>query len=185
MEFLVRECVPGDERALSHVGRATILETYAGTSLNTDLYSYVETELSPESFRSLIVGDRSCAWIAEARPGNCAVGYALVRCGNTGRPFATSELERLYLFHRFHRLGLGKRLMDRILAHAVAHKTSAMSLRVNTQNASAIGFYERYGFSVIAEEPFRAGSHDYRVCVMRLALAEQRSDRTNNLQQYP
>jgi ribosomal protein S18 acetylase RimI-like enzyme len=56
--------------------------------------------------------------------------------------------------------------MDAALADAEASGTRQMTLRVNAQNANSISFYERYGFSSVAEEAFRAGKRNYRVLVM-------------------
>ena len=170
MDFRLRRCGPGDETAVSLVAQATILETYAGLAEGSDLYTYVKKDLGVESFRNLLASERACAWVIETEVGRCAVGYALLLSGEGAEPYATTELERFYLLYRFHGLGLGKRLMDEVLAHARAKRTTLMSLRVNSQNARAIAFYKGYGFKAVAEEPFRAGERDYRVLVMHLAL---------------
>ncbi|HLJ84769.1 MAG TPA: GNAT family N-acetyltransferase [Candidatus Eremiobacteraceae bacterium] len=152
------------------IGQATILETYAGIAQGSDLYAYVTKSLGAENFRELLASDRACMWVVETAVGSCAVGYALLVGGEGEEPFAATELERLYVFYRFHGLGLGKRLMDEALAFARAKNATSMTLRVNSLNAHAIAFYERYGFKTESEEPFRAGERDYRVLVMRLRL---------------
>lgn len=170
MDFSLRRCGPGDEPGLSVLGQATILETYAGIAEGSDLYAYVTKSLSAEQFRDLLASDRACAWVAETAVGSCAVGYALLLSGEGEEPFGATELERLYVLYRFHGLGLGKRLMDEAIAFARAKNSSVMTLRVNSMNAHAIAFYERYGFKTVSEEPFRAGERDYHVFVMRLQL---------------
>lgn len=60
--------------------------------------------------------------------------------------------------------------MNEVLEYARANGTRTMTLRVNSQNESAIAFYARYGFAVVSEEPFRAGERDYRVFVMQLTF---------------
>jgi ribosomal protein S18 acetylase RimI-like enzyme len=170
VEFNLRLCAPGDETAVSLIGQATILETYAGVAEGADLYVYASKELSVEEFRRLLSSDRSRIWVVETGVGNCAVGYALARSTEEGELFSMSELTRLYVLYRFHGLGLGTMLMNEVLAHASANRTRVMTLRVHSQNDRAIRFYERYGFKVISEEPLRAGERDYRVLVMQLAL---------------
>jgi len=170
-DFGVRPCGPNDAEALSLVAQATILETYAGVSEGSDLYTYVSSALSVEKFRDLLSSDGARAWIVETTNGRCAVGYALLLAeGDPAEPFATAQLERLYLFHRFHGQGLGKRLLSEVLAFARAQGTKLLTLRVYTLNTQAIGVYERCGFKTVAEEPFRAGERDYRVLVMHLTL---------------
>ena len=61
-------------------------------------------------------------------------------------------------------------LMNEVLAHARANRTRIMTLRVHSQDDSAIRFYERHGFKVVSEEPFLAGERAYRVLVMQLAV---------------
>jgi ribosomal protein S18 acetylase RimI-like enzyme len=170
VEFVLRLCVPGDETALSFIGQATILETYAGVAEGADLYVYASKELSVEGFRGSLSSDRARIWVIETAAGNCAVGYALALSTEGGEPFSMTELKRLYVLYRFHGLGLGTMLMNEVLAHARANRTRIMTLRVHSQNDSAIRFYERHGFKVVSEEPFRAGERAYRVLVMQLAL---------------
>lgn len=106
MEFVLRRCAAGDEKGLSLVSQATVLETYAGIAEGHDLYSYVSRELSVEKLREFLTSDRARAWAVETKVGACIVGFALVLSGNEGEPFSSTELARLYLFYRFHGLGL-------------------------------------------------------------------------------
>ena len=167
MQFLLRSCGRGDENALSLIGQATILETYAGLAEGEDLYAYVREEFSVGKVTEILNDELVKAWVVEVDPGKCVVGYALVLSQNKDRPFSTSELQRLYVLHRFHGLGLGTLLMDAVLEHARANKTTMLALRANSQNSHAIDFYKRYEFKVVSEEPFRAGERDYSVLVMQ------------------
>jgi ribosomal protein S18 acetylase RimI-like enzyme len=170
LEFRVRRCDAGDATAISLVGQATILETYAGIAEGSDLYTYVTKDLGVETFRGLLASERACTWVVETDVGKCAVGYAMVQSGESADADSTIVLERFYLLYRFHGLGLGKRLIEEALAYARARRCRVMSLKVNAQNTRAIGFYERYGFKTVSEEPFRAGERDYRTLVMHLSL---------------
>jgi ribosomal protein S18 acetylase RimI-like enzyme len=170
VEFDLRLCGLGDETALSLVSQATILETYTGVAEGADLYEYVGKEFGVEVFRGLLSSERARIWALETRVGMSMVGYALALSAEEGEPFSMTELKRFYLLYRFHGLGLGKKLMDEVLAHAHASRTRTMTLRVHSQNETAIRLYEQYSFKVIAEEPFRAGGRDHRVLVMQLDL---------------
>jgi ribosomal protein S18 acetylase RimI-like enzyme len=170
LEFRLRLCDAADATAISLLGQATILETYAGIAEGSDLYAYITKDLGVETFRGLLTSQRARTWIVETDVGNCAVGYALVLFGEGTEAVSTTVLERLYLLYRFHGLGLGRRLMEEALADARARESTLMSLKVNAQNTKSIDFYERYGFKTVSEEPFRAGDRDYRTLVMHLAL---------------
>lgn len=170
MDFRLRRCGADDATAVSLIGQATILETYAGLAEGSDLYAYVTKDLGVERFHALLADELVTAWLLEADVGKSAVGYALLLPGKGVNAETEMELERFYLLYRFHGLGLGKRMMDAVLEHARSTQAKTLSLRVNSQNARAIGFYIKYGFTTVAEEPFRAGERDYRVLVMHLAL---------------
>ncbi len=169
-EFVVRLCGTGDEEAVSLISQATILETYAGNAEGADLHAYVTTELTAEAWRKLLATDRARIWLAETSVGRCAVGYAAAISAEEGEPFSVTELKRLYVFYRFHRFGLGRKLMDEVMAHARASSTRRLTLRVAAHNENAIRFYGHYGFKIVSEEPFHAGERDYRVFVMQLVL---------------
>ncbi len=167
MDFVLRTCRPGDETALSLVARATILETYAGLSEGEDIYAYLTQALDEDEFHQWFAREDARVWCVEATPGRTAIGYALVHSG----PTAELELERLYVLYRFHGLGLGKSLMDEAITFAREKAYEGLVLRVHERNAPAIAFYERFGFSIVGDEPFHAGKREYRVLVMRKSLA--------------
>jgi ribosomal protein S18 acetylase RimI-like enzyme len=171
MEFVTRLCRPGDEKALSLVAQATILETYAGIADGDDLLSYVTSELSLADFTRILASDRIRAWIAETTAGKCPVGYALAVSDEHAQSFSSFELKRLYLFHRFHGSGLGKRLMQEVLSFARHMNSETIWLQVHEANAHAIEFYKRFGFLQTGADLFRAGKGSYRVLTLRLTLS--------------
>ncbi|MBV8636759.1 MAG: GNAT family N-acetyltransferase [Candidatus Eremiobacteraeota bacterium] len=167
-DYIVRECVAGDEVALSLVAQATILETYARWVRGANLYRYVTEELGEELFRTCLEDRAMRLWAAEVVPTGCIVGYAHA-LRDTTDPLAM-ELKRLYILHNFRSLGIGKRLMDESVSFACANASQSMVLRVHYRNEAAIGFYLGYGFQTIGEETFAAGDETSRVLVMRRDL---------------
>jgi diamine N-acetyltransferase len=170
MEFVTRVCKAGDEEALSLVAQATTLETYAGMAEGEDLVSFVTTELSVEEMRRILRDDLSRAWIVETVPGKCAVGYAVVVSDQPGEAFASFELKRLYVFHRFHGNGIGKRFIEDVFAFARQMKSETIWLQVQDLNRQAIAFYKHLGFVQTGVEQFRAGKGSYRVLRLSLTL---------------
>jgi ribosomal protein S18 acetylase RimI-like enzyme len=170
MELATRLCGPGDEKALSAVAQATILETYAGITDGDDLVAYVNAELSVADFGRIVVSDRMRAWIAETIVGKCVVGYAVAVSDENAKSFSSIELKRLYVFHRFHGNGLGSRLMEDVLSLAKQMKSEAIWLQVHEANNHAIEFYKRFGFVQTGAELFRAGKGSYRVLTLALTL---------------
>ena len=170
LEFIVRRCGSGDETALSLLGRATFLETYAGRSEAADLLAYAETEHSIESYRLWLANEFAHIWAVETAVGRSAIGYLVALISPNAVSGPEIEIKRLYLLYRFHRNGLGQLLMNEVLAAARQSRVVKFFLKVQDANQSAIDFYLHNGFRVVGEEPFRAGNRDYKVLVMRLAL---------------
>jgi ribosomal protein S18 acetylase RimI-like enzyme len=170
MDFATRLCRPGDERVLSLVAQATILETYAGITDGSDLVTYVNAELSPADFSRMLADNRIRLWIAETGIGKCAVGYAVAVSDEGEGSFSSFELKRLYLFYRFHGNGIGRRLMQEVLSFAERMKSESCWLQVHEANTHAIEFYKRCGFVQTDSGVFRAGEGSYRVLTLSLTL---------------
>ena len=99
-----------------------------------------------------------------------AIGYLVALISPNAVSGPEIEIKRLYLLYRFHRNGLGQLLMNEVLAAARQSRVVKLFLKVQDANQSAIDFYLHNGFRVVGEDPFRAGTRDYKVLVMRLAL---------------
>jgi ribosomal protein S18 acetylase RimI-like enzyme len=172
MEFNIRRCGPGDERALSALGRATFLETYAGTAEAGDILAYMETEHSVENYQHWLAGDSAQIWVVETAIGSSAIGYLMALDLDDAGLSAQMEIKRIYLLYRFHRNGIGNLLMNEILATAREKRVTALILKVQEVNQNAIDFYFQHGFRIVGDEPFRAGERDYTVLVMKLDLSK-------------
>lgn len=91
-------------------------------------------------------GQIAGTFILRHRPGEA---YALADWGNR---LDYSEILVLYTFAvhpRFLRRGIGKQLMEFILAHAAREKIKAVRLDVYEKNTPAIRLYEQMGFQYV------------------------------------
>ena len=171
MEFNTRLCRPGDESALSLIAQGTSLETYAGFADGEDLVMHANAESSVKVFSEIVRSQHMRAWIAETVTGKCPVGYAVAVADGRDKSFASFELKRLYVFHRFHANGLGKRLLEDVLRFAKERNSGKIWLEVQDSNAHAIQFYKRFGFVQTGVGLFPAGKGSYRVLIMELTFA--------------
>jgi len=66
------------------------------------------------------------------------------------RTDATDELklDKLYVHHDFHGVGIGRSLIASAQAAAIAQRRTTLILNVNKNNVKAIRAYERSGFSI-------------------------------------
>jgi ribosomal protein S18 acetylase RimI-like enzyme len=170
----VRACAQGDEHALALVGQATFLEAFAGVLSGEDILLHCATQHAPAIYKSWLVDGRARVWLAEIEPGNAPVGYLVVAPASlplSDLRDADIEVKRIYLLHRVQGTGLGKRLMQEAIGHAVRVGSRRLLLGVYGRNDRAIAFYERLGFTRVGTRRFRVGNHDYDDLILGLDLA--------------
>lgn len=170
MSWQLRPAVAADADALALVAAATFLQTYAGVLAGEDLVAHCRERLSRAAFADLLAGP---GWVmlAEHGEGGAPVGYAVTVPSDlpVARP-GDVELLRLYALAAFHGTGLGAALMDDAARAARAAGRSRLLLGVYHGNARARRFYERQGFTIVGERPFRVGATTYLDPVYALAL---------------
>ena len=159
VKVAVREADARDVAALSLVGAATFLETFAGLLDGEAIVEHCRIRQSENYYRtSLSSGCR--AFVAEALPGGAPVGFALI--GPPDLPVAVDgdlELKRIYILSRFQGSGTGSTLMDAVLEAAAKYRR--LLLGVYTGNSAVRAFYERKGFAPIGKRDFYVGEVAY------------------------
>lgn len=169
----IRPAGPRDASALSLVGRATFLETFAGVLDGDGVLEHCEGPHSAETYARWLNDGGSRLWLAEAARGGAAVGYAVLSTPNlpVQDPSPTDiELKRIYLLSRFHGGGLGSRLMETAIAEAAVMGRRRVLLGVYAHNVLAIGFYEKRGFLRVGARRFQVGRREYDDVVMARTL---------------
>lgn len=101
--------------------------------------------------------------------------YWIARYGHEDAGFVSSFkkddvtwIKKLYILPARQGLGIGRALIGMAKDHFAPQR--ALSLNVNTGNARAIAFYEKYGFAVEKEVPVRMGPFDFTDYVMTKVL---------------
>ena len=98
------------------------------------------------AFRSELAAPYNRYFIARDEAGE-VVGYAGVALlGDTAHPEA--EVHTIGVDPACHRGGVGTRLLEQLLAEA-DHRGGPVFLEVRTDNAPAIGLYDKHGFHII------------------------------------
>jgi len=166
-EAVISRCQPGDEAALSLLGQATFLETFAGVISGQDILEHCRHQHASEKYAMWLNDPASAVWIAEVEPGRAPVGYLVLTAPDL--PLADlsphdAEVKRIYLLSRFHGSGIGRRLMDEARRHAAINGRRRLLLGVYEGNTAAIRFYEKAGFRRVGERTFKVGAtiyHDF------------------------
>ena len=68
------------------------------------------------------------------------------------------KLHKLYISTDVQGRGYGRAMVDRVMADVGEYGAARLRLNVNIHNASAIGFYEKYGFRKAYDEDIDIGS---------------------------
>lgn len=170
MDIRIRRADADDAHALSAVARATFLATFADTVGWPDMQARGRDEDSPEAFREHAeAGDP--VWVAEVRDTRAPVGFAMLCAPDL--PVETGpgdiELKRIYALHRVHGMGVGRRLLEAVEAHAREAGRSRLLLGVHAENPT-IAWYGRRGFAAVGTRRFRVGGAWFDDLVMAKSL---------------
>lgn len=163
MTVSIRPCTPGDAVALSTVAAATFLETYAGIVEGRDILHHCQTTHAVAAYEALLADPARRLFLAEMEPGGAPVGFILVSPPDLPTPTGEGDIEltRIYLLHRFHGTGLGRRLLDTAVATAREAGARRLLLAVYSRNERADAFYRRNGFSQVGTRIFHVGDNGY------------------------
>lgn len=172
-DIQIRPCASGDEDALSLIGQATFLETFAGVLGGRDIISQCAVAHSAEIYRGWLADPSFKLWLAEVNPGSAPVGFMVVAPAQLPLPDGSDrdlEIKRIYLLRPFQGGGMGTRMVNAAKEHALTCLANRLLLGVYARNASAISFYERSGFQKLGTRKFNVGGRDYDDHIMGLSL---------------
>jgi len=152
-----------DAEALSYLGVATFLASFAFDHPGKPLIEHLSTEHSVQYYVGKLANPDVHIVIGET-PLCAPVGYAmLVPAGHPElRQPGDFELKRFYLLGPWQGGGNGRALMHQVLNIARQLGTKRLLLAVYENNKRAVAFYERAGFSHIGETVFMVGDVAFR-----------------------
>lgn len=172
MEISIRTCGPQDAAALALVAQATFLQTYADTIPAADIVAHCAENLGEAQHAALLARPGHTFWLVEIEDTGAPVGFAMSCPPDLQIPTGPGdvELKRIYLLHRFHGGGTGKRLLDAVVRAARDGGFTRLLLSVYSKNPNAIAFYARQGFTQAGVRKFWIGSNDYDDLVLARSL---------------
>ena len=171
MTTTIRRAVPGDAPALSLLGSATMLETYAEKVPGADILAHCAGRHSIATYDAWLADPDVVTWLAETATG-APVGYLVLMPTTLVAAAATDlEVQRIYVLATFHGTALGHALMRLAIAEAASRGVPRVVLGVMKANTRAVAFYERQGFRVIGARTFTVGASTFDDHVMGRALA--------------
>ncbi|MES1167367.1 MAG: N-acetyltransferase [Pseudomonadota bacterium] len=169
----IRRCGPGDEGALSLIGQATFLESFAGILPGGDILAHCEKRHSVAVYRKWLGNKDAFLWLSTVAPGRAPVGYLAMM--KPDLPLASIgpkdlEIKRIYVLRRFQGRGIGRKLMQTATTRARSLGMTRLLLGVYGRNESAIEFYQKIGFTRVGERQFKLGRNTYDDLILALDL---------------
>ncbi|MBL8549609.1 MAG: GNAT family N-acetyltransferase [Hyphomonadaceae bacterium] len=164
MSLTIRPCTSADAAMLSLIAQATFLETFADFLDGDDLHAHCRTKLGEDAHAKWLAQPDARLWLALPAPGQGPVGYAGLAPPDLPIPTHPDdiELKRIYVLSRFHGAKVGPALIETAIAEARAMGRARLLLGVHSENARAIAFYRRSGFTNAGVRKFLVGAtlHD-------------------------
>jgi ribosomal protein S18 acetylase RimI-like enzyme len=174
----LRRATVADAARLAAFAATAFRDTFAAENRPDDMAAYLAEAFGEPQQRAELTDPQCTVFLAE-RDGDI-VGYAMLRDGPSPACVhdpSTIEIARLYAGQRWIGAGVGTLLMQRCLVEAASRGRRTIWLGVWERNVRAIGFYQRWHFSVVGSQPFQLGSdrQNDRVMVRRVVLEEERA----------
>jgi diamine N-acetyltransferase len=151
-----------DFETLARLGEA-IWRSHYTRIIGSEQVGYMLAErYIPEKLRPYLdANDRWLMLLRIDRPdGSRAIGYCSYALTDDAGEMKPSEmkLEQLYLLPELHGQGLGRLMLRHVEEQARVRGRSTLILQTNKQNADAIAFYRKAGFTVREEAVFDIGN---------------------------
>lgn len=150
-----RAAQPGDEAALSLLGQATFLATFAFDHPGPALIRFLNDLHSPGFYADKLANPDIDIVIGET-PLGAPVGYALL-CPPEHPDHQQEgdwELKRIYLLGPWQGGGNGAALLQQVLSAVRKRQAKRLLLAVYENNDRAVAFYAKHGFTKIGDATF-------------------------------
>jgi ribosomal protein S18 acetylase RimI-like enzyme len=171
----LRRASPADATRLAAFAAAAFIDTFGPQNRPEDMAAYV-AEAFGEGPQLAELTDPQCTVFVAELAGDI-VGYAMLRDGSHPSCVTDAsaiEIARLYAGQRWIGSGIGALLMQRCLVEAASRGRRTIWLGVWERNVRAIGFYQRWHFSIVGSQPFQLGNdrQNDRVMARRVVREE-------------
>jgi len=156
MQPAIRPARPADLHALAALARRTWLDAFGDSVAPEDAAAEAEKGRSEERFarvlpeRVILVAEEDGELVGYAELGPVDIPEVEAGAGDV-------ELHRLYVETPLQGRGIGRALLDAVLAHPDAAGPNRVFLQVWERNERALRLYERAGFRRSGSTRFRIG----------------------------
>lgn len=164
MSSHVRLATLQDAKAISQLAITTFPMACPASTPAEDIQSYIDHNLAVENFEGLLASPQKRIHVLEVEDN--IIGYSLLNLApepvGIAKADGITEMTRCYMLAEFHGAGLAQKLVNATLESV----SGGVRLLVNDENARAIKFYTRQGFTPVGETSFYVGKDKHRDLVM-------------------
>lgn len=176
MTVTIRAAGPADAVALAELAAATFALACPPHTTAAAIAKFLRDMLAERNFDAYLVDPERLVLVAE--DGGTMIGYTMLAFGEPTDPDAqaaigirpSAELSKCYLRAESHGRGVAATLMTATLDAARERGAASAWLGVNQENARAIRFYEKNGFTKVGHKRFLVGGEFENDFVLERAL---------------
>ena len=171
---VIRPAVVSDGARIAAFGGAAFVETFVdefkiGYS-EKDLQDYLASSYTAEVFEKYISSQDHDVWVADSVADGSLAGYTV--SGPSSLPHeeispANGEIYKLYVSRAFFGTGIANELMERSETFLKTNFKGRRYLSVWSENIRAQKFYNRHGYSFLAEYEYPVGEARDREFIFR------------------
>jgi ribosomal protein S18 acetylase RimI-like enzyme len=161
----IRTATIEDVTLLANLSKSTFIDTYWGTDTDENILQYVATHFNEVQIANEITLFPLIYYKIMEHEGQ-AVGYAKLRKDANLTPANLRdknclEIARIYITKALHGQQIGQKLLTEIETEAQKQEINLLWLCVWKDNAKAINFYHKMGFTISGEYIFYLGTTRY------------------------
>ncbi len=155
----LRPATAADLPALSQLATTAFIAKFGALYSAQDLATFLAEELSEAAFARDLADPQRLIQLAVREGKLLAFAKLGLVCGFPGHARGTQamELKQLYTATDAIGGGIGSALMDWAMRELAVRGADEVQISVYSQNPGAHRFYERYGFSKVADITFKVG----------------------------
>lgn len=171
MEQKIKPVYLKDLKSLQQLSRETFAETFGPYNSAEDLEHYLATAYQLDQLQRELEDAQSQFFFIYLN--DHLAGYLKLNFGDAQSEINdenSMEVERIYVKQNFHKLSLGKNLMQHALNIARRAGKKYVWLGVWENNQRALKFYEGQGFVPFSEHVFNLGSSSQRDLLLKYNL---------------
>lgn len=170
-EVFIRRANEKDIELIARMSSETFYESFASQNKKEDMEKYLLGKFNTAEIAKELKDEFTVFFIAYF--DDVPVGYTKLRQNRVPAGLKCTkplEIERIYVYKRYHNKKIGAALMQADIEYAIQNNYDALWLGVWEHNLSSITFYKKWGFEIFGKHIFRLGDDDQNDLLMQKKL---------------